>query len=174
MRRMNYGLYPNPEIDTENWHTTKGRTIADASYRGYTIHITEWKHNDAESTYWSQMTVKVYKHGKLCAEFNRNYHAFVGIIANQNGTDYLITSANYQCITICNLSTGEVKSYTDLDDIKHGMGFCPVELDWDEDENTLIIDGCHWGWPVERMVCTGINLENPAPALNRAEIREIE
>jgi hypothetical protein len=169
MRRTNYGLYPNPEIDANNWHQVKGLTSADSSFRGYTIHITEWQHNNPEEHYWPQTTVRVYKHGKLCAEFNRNYPTFVGILATQNNTDYLITSANYQCITICNLSTGEVKSYTDLDDVKHGFGFCPIEFDWDEEENTLVVEGCLWGFPTERMICEGIDLENPTNAFNRAQ-----
>lgn len=168
MRRKNYGVYPNATVNTERFEPCNTRVIKATKLRNYTIHITEWKSKDPEKHYWSQMSIKVLNQaGECCAEFGRNYYSFEGIVVTQNGVDYLITSSDYQCITICNLQTGAVTSYTDLDDIQHGCGFCPIYFDWDE--GTLYVDGCIWACPYETMKCEDIDLDNPIPSFNTAE-----
>jgi hypothetical protein len=168
MFRENYGLYPNVTIDLEKCVVSESKELDAERLNGYTAIVTTYKCNDPEKRYWNIMQVQVKdKNGKVCAEFERNYHSVDGIVVTQNGTDYFISSSNYQCITICNLKTGEVKSYTDVDDIQHGCGFCPIYFDWDD--GTLYVEGCIWAFPYETMKCSNIDLENPIPAFNTAE-----
>lgn len=168
MRRENYGLYPNVTINLDNYMAGEVRELASERLNGYTVVATTYKYKDPEKHYWNYMLVQVKNaDGEICAEFWRNYYSLDGIVVQQNGADYFISSSDYQCITICNLATGEVKSYTDVDDIKHGCGFCPISFDWDE--GTLYVEGCIWACPYETMKCNEIDLENPIPAFNTAE-----
>ena len=168
MQRKNYNIYPNAKIDFDSYIPDAVRELESDRIKDYKVTITMYKHQDPEKHYWASMMVQIKnKEGKVCAEFGRNYYSLDGIVVSQNGIDYFVTSSNYQCITICNLCTGEVKSYTDIDDIKHGCGFCPIYFDWDE--NTLYVEGCIWACPYETMKCSNIDLENPIPAFNTAE-----
>ena len=167
MYRENYGLYPNVVIDTALYAPGKTRELSAEKLKGYSVKITTWECKDPEKHYWEYLFVQIFDQtGKLCAEFARNYYGVDGIVVTQNGTDYFIASSNYQCITIANLKTGEVKSYTDVDDIQHGCGFCPVDFEWDD--GTLLVDGCIWACPYETMKCENIDLENPIPSINTA------
>lgn len=168
MYRSNYGLYPNVTIDKALYAPCQTTELSAEKLKEYKLKITTWKYQDPTQHYWEYLFVQVFdKNEKCCAEFARNYYGFDGIVVTQNGTDYLITSSNYQCITIVNLTTGAVKSYTDVDDIKHGCGFCPIAFEWDD--GTLLVDGCVWACPYETMKCENIDLENPIPAFNTAE-----
>ena len=168
MRRENYGLYPNVTIDLEKYIEAESRELESKRLNRYTVIATTYKYHDPEKHYWNYTKVQVKDAaGKVCVEFWRNYYSLDGIVVTQNNTDYFISSSDYQCITICNLSTGEVKSYTDVDDIKHGCGFCPIYFDWDD--GTLYVEGCIWACPYETMKCSNIDLENPIPAFNSAD-----
>lgn len=128
------------------------------------------KHNYKHATQervWGSSVIEIYKDGKPLCEFVRNYPSFHAIFAEQNGVDFIITSGDYQCITIVNLNTGEIKSYVDVDDKKLGCGFCPIYFDWDED--TLYVEGCVWACPYETMIAREIDLLNPIDAFNNAD-----
>lgn len=167
MYRKNYGIYPNVTMDMDKYVAGESRELNAEKLNGYTVTATTYKYHDPEKHYWNYTKVQVKNAaGKMCAEFWRNYYSLDGIVVTQNGTDYFISSSDYQCITICNLSTGEVKSYTDVDDIKHGCGFCPIYFDWDD--GTLYVEGCIWACPYETMKCENINLEDPVESFNHA------
>lgn len=167
MYRKNYGIYPNVTMDMDKYVAGESRELNADKLNGYTVTATTYKYHDPEKHYWNYTKVQVKNAaGKMCAEFWRNYYSLDGIVVTQNGTDYFISSSDYQCITICNLSTGEVKSYTDVDDIKHGCGFCPIYFDWDD--GTLYVEGCIWACPYETMKCENINLEDPVESFNHA------
>lgn len=116
---------------------------------------------------WGSSLIQICSNGTVMFEFVRNYPSFEAIFVEQNGVDYIITSGDYQCITIVNLDDMEAKSYVDVDDKKFGCGFCPIYFDWDED--TLYVEGCVWGCPYETMICRDIDLSDPIAAFNGAE-----
>jgi hypothetical protein len=113
------------------------------------------------------MKIEIYKDNEPYIEFYRNYPSISIAFAEQNSKEFIITSEDYQCITIINLTDKVIKTYTDVDDIQMGCGFCPVDIDWDE--YTLYIEGCIWGCPYETMICRDIDLQNPIDAFNNAE-----
>lgn len=169
MYRNNYNLYPNVKVNHELYEPVSEEIMHfDHDNPNYKVKVTTWKCKDKTKHYWGNMSAQITdQNNKVCAEFDRNYYSLHGAFVTQNNTDYFITSSDYQCITIINLKTGEVKSYTDVDDIKHGCGFCPIYFDWDE--GTLYVEGCVWAFPWETMKCSNIDLENPIPAFNAAE-----
>lgn len=138
----------------------------------YIIIKNNYHHMDPNRKYWDMLIIDIWKRNehlpleKICS-FGRNYPSFNAAYARQNNTDYLITSSDYQTITIINLNTGEIKSYADKDCLAIGGGFCPIYFDTDEDY--LMIEGCVWGGPMERMHCHDIDFANPTKAFNNAE-----
>lgn len=125
----------------------------------YTFENLYWSIPD--SNYWDYADLKVYKNNKLIATVRKNYHNIEYHYVRQNDTDFLITSEDYQAITIVNLDTGVIKTYGDWDDIKKGFGFCPIYFDWDESVDELIIEGCVWAGPYEYMKTYIPDLNNP-------------
>lgn len=139
--------------------------------KNYRVLRLKYKCADPEAHYWDMDRICVYGEGnKPICMFDRNYSGFVaGCYVEQNGKEYWITSADYQCIAIVNLTDSVVKQYVDIDDKQHGCGFCPISIDWDESVNKLYIDGCIWGCPYETMICEDIDFENPIEAFNNAQ-----
>lgn len=132
----------------------------------YSVIQQNYKHATKDHI-WGSSIIQICSNGTVMFEFVRNYPSFDAIFVEQNGIDYIITSGDYQCITIINLDDMTAKSYVDIDDIKHGSGFCPISFDWDED--TLYVEGCIWACPYETMICREIDLSNPIEAFNNAE-----
>ena len=93
----------------------------------------------------------------------RNYWQFGSclIYVKQNDCDYLITSEDYQCITIINLTNKTVNTYGDWNAVNEGFGFCPIAFEWEDDENILKIIGCFWGCPEEEAIVKIDDLDNP-------------
>lgn len=131
----------------------------------YNVIKSDYEYTKNEHT-WNVSLISIYKNNNLLCEFVRNYPSISAIYVQQNNTDYLITTSNYQTITIVNLNNGVITSYTDIDDIKFGCGFCPISFDYDE--NTLFVEGCIWGMPYEIMTCENIDLSNPIESFNNA------
>lgn len=133
----------------------------------YKINLQVYRHPVKENS-WNVQLISIYRNDTLLCSFVRNYHHLPILYVKQNDTDYLITSSNYQTITIINLSNGEIKSYVDIDDFNYGCGFCPVYFDWDDEDNTLSVEGCIWACPYEIMICENIDLSNPIESFNNA------
>lgn len=132
----------------------------------YRVMKQNFKHATEEHV-WGSSIIQILKGDEVLCEFVRNYPSFNAIFVEQNGIDFIVTSGDYQCITIVNLNNGEIKSYVDVDDKKHGCGFCPIYFDWDED--TLYVEGCIWACPYETMIARNIDLLNPTAAFNSAD-----
>lgn len=140
----------------------------------YTVTKHIYSYYDPEAHYWDMSVIVIYKEGKELCRFLRNYGSIPMIYVKQCGRDFLITSGDYQCITIVDLEKSEVKSYTDPINRKFGAGFCPInfyydEYEWGDKITELMIEGCVWGGPFERMYCENINLRHPIPSLNEAK-----
>ena len=113
------------------------------------IYSTLMKRSDKPNT-WGLLKVEIEKDGEPYLEFIRNYPSIPILYIEQNGIEFLITSLDYQCISIINLNTKEIKTYGEVDDLKHGAGFCPISFDWDDGD--LYVDGCIWACPEETMI----------------------
>ena len=120
--------------------------------------------------YWDILKIEIYYKDSLLCSFIRNYPTFSAVkYIEQKGIPYLVTSADYQCILIVNLLTGEKREYGDEEGIKKGWGFCPITFDWDDSVSpTLYVDGCFWGADMETMTCSNIDLSNPIESFNNA------
>ena len=130
------------------------------------VYKTSLQRADRPNT-WSILKVEIEKDGEPYIDFIRNYPSLPLLYVEQNEEEFIITSTDYQCITIINLTTKEIKTYADVDDLKFGGGFCPISFDWDED--TLYVNGCIWGCPEETMIAREIDLNNPTEAFNKAD-----
>lgn len=170
MQRSNYQEYNIGTFKLEKFAPDGDTKTADFYYnkppKEWKIQKTLMKNTETERT-WGVVKVEIFKDDEFYMSFIRNYPTLPITYAKQNDQEYLITSADYQCITIINLTKKTIKNYVDTDDIKYGAGFCPMSFDWDED--TLYVEGCIWGCPTETMICREIDLENPTEAFNNAE-----
>lgn len=130
------------------------------------IYSTLMKRSDKPNT-WGLLKVEIEKDGEPYLEFIRNYPSIPVLYIEQNEIEFLITSLDYQCISIINLNTKEIKTYGEVDDLQHGVGFCPISFDWDDGD--LYVDGCIWACPEETMIAREIDLTNPTEAFNKAD-----
>lgn len=138
-----------PLIDSNNHQIDK-----------YMLYIDTWQHKDKTKRYWNYTRIFLYDtyYNKPLFHFDRNYHKPPIIYAKQNGEEFLITSGNYQCISIYNITRDTFKEYVFPNDeaLKNGWGFCPIE--YYLEENTLKIKGCVWGGPIEIMIIPNVDL----------------
>lgn len=127
----------------------------------YSVNVEHFECKNHEKHYWNQCKVHIYENGNEIISFNRNYGAPKAIYVLQNNKEFIVTSADYQCITIVNLTDKTIESYTNEKTYKFGGGFCPISFDWDEDDNTLEIYGCVWACPYGTYYFENIDLSNP-------------
>lgn len=171
MFRKNYSIIEPREYDLSVFDIVDERKKAETHWyhimpEQWAVFTTLFKRSDKPRT-WGVMKVEIEKNGEPYMEFLRNYPSLPFLYIEQNGEEFAITSTDYQCITIINLTTKEIKTYSDLDDLKYGSGFCPIGFDWDEGD--LYVDGCVWGCPEETMIARDIDLKNPIDAFNNAD-----
>lgn len=116
------------------------------------------------------LKINVYKNDELISSISRNYPDLVQpLYVRQNDKEFLITSGDYMCITIVNLTDKTVESYTDESRYKFGCAICPIgSIDWDEDESSLQFEGCVWGGPYEMITFENIDLSNPVFDFSKA------
>ena len=174
MFRKNYGIIPSKNYDLSCYDLEGVRE--DAAKHCYCELPDRWKifktkmdRSDSQPRSWGLLKIEIEKDGKPYMNFIRNYPSLPIAYAVQGEEEFLITSEDYQCITIINLTKKEIKSYSDIDDISHGAGFCPMYIDWDE--GVLYIEGCIWACPEETMIVENIDLNNPINHFNNAEWR---
>lgn len=171
MKRRNYKEIEIHKYELEAYDIFEERKKI--SYYGYhkipeqwQIYSTLMKRSDKPHT-WGLLKVEIEKDGKPYLEFIRNYPSLPVLYIKQNGIEFLITSLDYQCISIINLNTKEIKTYGEADDLRYGAGFCPISFDWDDGD--LYVDGCIWACPEETMIAREIDLNNPTEAFNKAD-----
>lgn len=136
----------------------------------YHVCFQDYKYIDPEKKYWNQMKINVYKNDELFVSIGRNYSSLPRpLYACQNGKEFLITSGDYMCITIINLTDKTVESYTDENRYKIGAAFCPTTFtDWDEDTSSLEFEGCVWGGSFEIITFKNLDLSNPVFDFSKA------
>jgi len=149
--------------------------LEDANFR-YSVLVNYYKAPDLNSHYWELIKLSVFNGDNLIAEMYRNYPSVNYCFAKQGDNEYLITSEDYQCITIIDLHTGDIQTYGNLDRLKIGGGFCPIEFSWDEFDNRLKITGCVWGCPYEDMLTLIPDLKKPdfSTAIFRDNIKQYD
>ena len=129
----------------------------------YQVKYQLYKFHDPRKHYWKQIEINVYKNDELFISIGRNYSTMTrSIFAHQNGKDFIITSGDYMCITVINLTDGTTESYTDEEMYKEGRVYCPICFtSWDEGTSTLQFKGCVWGGEYYLITFTGVDLECP-------------
>lgn len=88
--------------------------------------------------------------GKQIAEVRRNYSAFpfLFIEGHPNGHDYLVCGEDYQGQTVIELDTGTRRELLP-EEAKQGHGFCWADYKFNEPNQMLVVEGCHWACPYE-------------------------
>lgn len=142
----------------------------------YKVSMFAYKYSGNDHKYWEQLEFHVYKDGKRIVTFCRNHPTIVNCVyAKQNGKEFIITSGDYMCVTIVNLTDGTVESYTDESRYGDGLAYCPSSFGWDENENTLNIIGCIWGSAGDDLITfTNIDLLNPVIDYSKADIEYLD
>lgn len=110
-----------------------------------------YRYFDKDKHYWGQLKFVIKHNGEDYMTLYRNYSTpATSAYICQNDKEYLITSLDYQCISIINLTNKTYESYC-LGDHDKGWGFCPYEFYAEEDDGivTLEVTGCYWGGPEE-------------------------
>lgn len=133
--------------------------------------------NTKRNKVWGCLRYHIYKDGQEILTLDRNYPAGVGMIyVVQHGKEFIITSGDYQTITIINLTDLTMESYCDDYRYKRGWAFCPQEFSsnyyGDEDvgdELELTVTGCYWGGETEMYVFSNVDLLNPDLDFSKAE-----
>lgn len=150
------------KTEWDKYDNEKSLLIKDLPER-YKVTYQQYKCNIPENHYWKQMEIIVYKDNEHMITIGRNYHSpAISIYAQQNNQEFIITSGDYMCITIINLTKGTVESYTDEEQYKTGDVCCPFEFcEWNENKSELIFKGCIWGGPVEKIILKNIDLDKP-------------
>ena len=121
-----------------------------------------WRHwNNSHTLHWDQLELEIYSNNKIYYKFARNTpHPPPTLYIIQNNEEFIITSGNYQCISIYNLTRNEFKDYVypNDDEINYWRGFCPLQYQWNK--NTLIITGQVPEGPIEILQVHNVNLNN--------------
>lgn len=119
--------------------------------------------------YWNFTRGKVYYKDELIADVKRNYGSFhYRFIDHDNGNTYLVCGEDYQGYTIVNCTQRTVNTFIPEEWLK-GWGFCWIETDIDLSGNELIVEGCYWGAPYERVIYDFSNPDVlPLPELRRS------
>ena len=146
-----------------------------------TITIDEFfkKYKEGKKKYWDICSYDILKYDeeslefKLYMSFGRNYHSLgKNLIAYviQNNKEFLITSSDYQYLTILNLTDKEIKSYS-YGNPNIGAGFCPISIEYFQSsdnnlDNKLKVYGCFWGAPCETLIIKNVDLNNLSSSYN--------
>jgi hypothetical protein len=96
---------------------------------------------------YSRGTVYRISDKKEICDIKRNYSSFTHSFIEKNNQEWLITGRSYMSQTIINLDTGE--EFEPGGDQYNGFAFCWINTHLSPDENTLVVEGCHWACPYE-------------------------
>lgn len=162
----------------EQLERVPGEGITDYDFPENKWKIVEHKYkHTGEKNYWNITSYDILKYNEESdwfdpyMTFGRNYHSLGNdLIAYtiQNDKEFLITSSDYQYLTILNLTDGEIKSYA-YGDASKGNAFCPVSVEFhqiNDSENELKIYGCFWACPYETLVIKNIDLNDLSETYN--------
>lgn len=149
------------KIDKKEWEEYEKEEIIHVKNLPDNYKVTKTVYtNLINKSIWNVIKLKIYKNNKLLTTVNRNYPDEAdSVYVKQNNSEYLITSGDYMCITVVNLTTNVVKSYTNDKMYKIGAAFCPYDFDYED--NTLIVTGCVWGGDEETYYFHNVNFNKP-------------
>jgi hypothetical protein len=139
------------------------------TFGDYTLQISSYKIGEH---YWNYTKGTVLKHGEVITEVKRNYSAFPYLfVHHKNGNDYLLCGEDYQGYTIVNLTTKQTKIYAP-GSMLNGAGFCWADIHgYDEDDDTLMVEGCYWACPYEYVTYDFSNPDElPLPEISRVDV----
>lgn len=101
---------------------------------------------------WNYTQGKVFREGEAepIAVVNRNYSSFPAFFIENHpsGHDFLVTGADYQGLTVVDMTTGERRDYLPAE-AEDGVAFCAISYSFDPKTQTLLIGGCIWACPYE-------------------------
>ena len=124
----------------------------------YSVRIEVYGDEDNRYCPWGKVFIR--KNGNDILSFVRNYrNAGPFLYVKQGDEEFIIASADYQCLTVFNLTTNVRTDYC-YGYYDYGAGFCPIGLDYDEEENSLEIYGCFWGCPYEYITIHNVDFNN--------------
>jgi len=87
--------------------------------------------------------------GTPVAVVTRNYSSFPFLfVAHPNGHAYLVCGWDYQGQTVIELDTGARRDFLSPGG-EVGGGFCWAVMSFEDSQQMLIVDGCHWACPYE-------------------------
>jgi hypothetical protein len=123
---------------------------------------------------WDYSGADVFCGERLVCKINRNYASFWfhWIIAHPaTGHDYILCGEDYQGYNVIDLTTGINYAYLPKA-VSIGAGWCWIYvIDFNSETMQLVVDGCHWACPYERLT---LDFSNPAklplPILYREEL----
>lgn len=166
--------------EIEQIERVPGEYITDFDYPKNKWKIIEHKYKyTGEKKYWDICSYDILKYDeeslefKLYMSFGRNYHSLgKDLIAYviQNNKEFLITSSDYQYLTILNLTDKEIKSYS-YGNPNIGAGFCPISIKYFQSsdnnlDNELKVYGCFLGAPYETLIIKNVDLNNLSNSYN--------
>ncbi len=157
----------------------KGNSNFDFPINKYKIIGHLYKYSTDKIKYWDVSSYEILKFNQESnnfekyIEFGRNYRFMkedMFVYCIQNDKEYIITSSDYQYITIINLTDKEINSYSYGDPDK-GYGFCPISIQYFQNNdnnlsNELKVYGCFWGAPYETLIIKNVDLNNLSNSYN--------
>ena len=164
VRRMNH-----PVLINHNTHiliNTKIEPILDKNDKPspYFIRQLTWRYwTKDNSQHYDRIEVEILSERENYFTFARNCADTPPLLyVQQNNEEFIITSGDYQCISIYNLTRREFKEYVYPrdDELIHYRGFCPKEYEWRDFDDTLTITGQIPYGPMEIMLIHNIDLNN--------------
>jgi hypothetical protein len=113
------------------------------------------------------------KNVNLIADIKRNYCSFPYLwVLHPNGNEYLVCGEDYQGYTIINVSKGTVQTFIP-EGWLNGVGFCWVDHKFDPETQHIVVEGCFWACPYERVTYNFSNPDVlPLPELKREDVEE--
>lgn len=128
----------------------------------YYIRQLTWRYwSDDGKQHWDRIEVEILSNSEKYFTFARNCPNTPPLLyVKQYNQEFLVTSGDYQCISIYNLTKRTFKEYVYPrdDEYIHYRGFCPLEYKYKD--NTLTIIGQVPYGPMEIMIIHDIDLDN--------------
>ena len=127
-------FYFLPVIDSETIHSN------------YRININKYIYTDNNNIQYYKLEINILNKTtkQILYTFNRNNDKCVmPILVRQNDKEFILTSGDYQCISIYNVTNNIFTDYVYGGEVAYeaNHGFCPQEYIWNKDVDTLFIYG---------------------------------